>query len=96
MVAEDDDGGPVRELLEPPAETVNKLRSDALSLGVDDVAAHDDHVRTEFIKLLEEVLKYRRVLIMTLHATPVDIRDVRDLDQRMLPLFAILERLIIP
>jgi hypothetical protein len=33
---------------------------------------------------------------MTLKSTPVDVGQVCDLDQRMLPLLIILERLIIP
>jgi hypothetical protein len=33
---------------------------------------------------------------MTLQTTPVDVCDMCDLDQRMLPLLMILERLIIP
>ena len=63
---------------------------------MNDVAAHDDHIRLKLVHLLEEVFKNFGVLVMTLQATPVDVCDMCDLDQRMLPLLMILERLIIP
>ena len=96
MISKDDDRRPVREFLEPPAKSIDELGGDPLGLGMDDIAANDDHIRAEIFQLLEEVLKHLGVLIMTLEATPVNVCDMCDLDQRMLPLLMILERLIIP
>ena len=96
MITEDDHCGPIRELLEPPAETIDEFRSNSLGLGMNDISTDHDEVRTEIVELLEKILEYLGVFIMTLQATPVDISNVRDLDQRMLPLLMILERLIIP
>jgi len=96
VISKDNDRRPARELLEPPTKTIDKLRGDALRLGVDNITADDDHIRVEIFQLLEEVLEYLGILIMTLQTTPVDVCDMCDLDQRMLPLLMILERLIIP
>lgn len=96
VITEYDHGGPIGELLEPPAKSINKLRGDPLRLGMDDVSAYYDKIRTKIIELLEEILKNFSVLVMTLQATPVNVCNVCDLDQRMLPLLMILERLIIP
>lgn len=96
MISKDNNGRPVGQLLKPPAEAIDKLRSDALRLRVDNVSTHNDHVRLKLVQLLEEVLENFGVLIMTLKSTPVDVGQVCDLDQRMLPLLIILERLIIP
>jgi hypothetical protein len=96
VISKDNDRRPIRKLLEPPTKPINELGSDALRLGVDNIATDDDHIRAEIFQLLEEVLEYLGVLIMTLQTTPVDVCDMCDLDQRMLPLLMILERLIIP
>ena len=96
MISKDDDRRPVRELLKPPAKSIDKLRRDSLSLGVDDIAAHNDHIWMEVFELLEEVFEHFGVLVMALQTTPVNVCDMCDLDQRMLPLLMILERLIIP
>jgi hypothetical protein len=96
MVSKDDHGGPVSQPLEPPTKTINELGCDALGFRMDDISPYNDHIRLKLVQLLEEVLKNFGVLIMTLQATPVDISNMCDLDQRMLPLLIILERLIIP
>jgi len=96
MVSEDDDRRPARELLEPPAEAIDKLRCNALRLRVNDVTTDDNHVRAEIFELAEEILEHLGVLIVTLKTTPVNVCNMCDLDQRMLPLLMILERLIIP
>ena len=96
MVPKNDHGGPISKLLKPPTKAVDKLGSNPLRLGVNNISSDNDEVRAETLKLLEEILEYLGVLIMTLQAAPVNVCNMCDLDQKMLPLFIILERLIIP
>ena len=96
MISEDDHCRPLGELLEPPTETIDELWGDALCLGMNDIPTDDDQVGTQLMHSIEEVLEYLGVLIVTLQSAPVDVGDMCDLNQRMLPLLIILERLIIP
>ena len=96
MISKDNDGRPVGQLLKPPAEAINELGCDALGLRMDDISPYNDHIRLKLVQLLEEILENFGVFIVTLQAAPMDVCNMCDLDQRMLPLLMILERLIIP